>query len=75
MKKLGKNQEGVLGCLKRHNGFRGFGIGCGWYWNTRTGTIKICESLVKRGFAELKDDRYYITDAGNQYIKDNDIHY
>lgn len=73
MKKLGKNQESVLGCLKRHNGFSD--VGCGWYWSTIAGTVKICESLVKRGFAELKEDRYYITDAGNQYIKDNEIYY
>lgn len=29
----------------------------------------------KQDITELKDDRYYITDAGNQYIKDNEIHY
>lgn len=47
--KIGKVQAEVLRCLKDHGQwFRG----CGWVWNTHSGTERILDSLVKRGLVE-----------------------
>ncbi|QFR55752.1 hypothetical protein JC221_106 [Yersinia phage JC221] len=68
MRKLGEVQTSVLRCLKDHKGFRAAGYGCGWYWNTRKGTAKICDALVKRGVVDKVDDWYYINETGLQYL-------
>ena len=46
MKPLGKNQLRVLNALKRHHSFH---AGCGWVWGNYSATVRILESLVKRG--------------------------
>ncbi len=50
MKKLGETQRDVLRSLKNHNGY--WHAGCGWNWDTFSGTVRIMESLLKRGFVE-----------------------
>ena len=45
-RKLGKTQAAVLKHLQRHGRYY---FGCGWYWNNKSGTIRILESLVRRG--------------------------
>ncbi|MGX4996023.1 hypothetical protein [Enterobacter hormaechei] len=62
---LGKNQIGVLKCLgDGRYGYIAFPWGCGWVWNTRQGTIKILETLVKKG---LVDKGTYTTEEGKSY--------
>lgn len=46
--KLGKNQESVLRALIKHKGWM---PGCGWVWSTRSETLRIMQSLVKKGLA------------------------
>jgi hypothetical protein len=45
---LGKKQKSILESLKGHKLYY---PGCGWYWDTPSGTVKLLESLVKRGLA------------------------
>ena len=47
MKPLGKTQQGFLSHMLYHN--NQWYDGCGWLWNTPSGTRKIAESLEKRG--------------------------
>lgn len=62
---LGKNQLGVLKALQdRSRGYIAFPWGCGWLWGTRNGTIKIIETLVKKG---LVDKGTYTTEEGKTY--------
>lgn len=62
---LGKNQIGVLKCLgEGRYGYIAFPWGCGWVWNPRQGTIKILETLVKKG---LVDKGIYTTEEGKTY--------
>lgn len=49
-RRLGDNQRSVLQALKRHSTYF---HGCGWVWNSRSGTEKILDSLVKRGLVEV----------------------
>lgn len=65
--KLGKNQLGVLKALGdwRH-GYIAFPWGGGWVWDTRQGTIKIIETLVKKGLA---DKGTYTTEEGKSYTQ------
>lgn len=44
--KLGRVQEAVLRSLTVHGGWHD---GCGWVWDTPSGTIRVLETLVKRG--------------------------
>lgn len=63
--KLGKNQLSVLKALGDSRfGYIAFPWGCGWVWDTRQGTIKIIETLVKKG---LVDKGTYTTDEGKTY--------
>jgi len=50
-KGLGSTQKDVLDSL-RHYG-KWFS-GCGWVWDTPSGTERIMKSLVKRGLVEYK---------------------
>ena len=50
MRKLGKTQVSVLRSLREHGGWW---AGCGWIWSNRSETIKLLDSLVKRGLATL----------------------
>lgn len=45
-KALGKTQADVLRSLCEHGGYPG-----GWTWSTRSKTVALLDSLVKRGFA------------------------
>lgn len=66
--KLGCNQFACLDSLIRHGAWPG-----GWVWDNRSGTIRILDSLVKRGMAETyvpepgKATHYRATDAGRTY--------
>lgn len=63
--KLGKNQLSVLKALGDSRfGYTAFPWGCGWVWNTRAGTVKIIETLVKKGFVDKGE---YTTDDGRSY--------
>ncbi len=57
MKKLGCNQKGVMDALRDHGPWQKI-YPCGWIWDTRSGTIKILDSLVKRGLVVEKAGRY-----------------
>lgn len=62
---LGKNQIGVLECLKGSRyGYIALPWGCWWVWNTRQGTIKILETLVKKGLVRKGT---HTTEDGNTY--------
>jgi hypothetical protein len=50
---LGKTQQKVLDCLREH---RTYYAGCGWVWDTHRGTVRILDSLVKRGLVTRIDD-------------------
>lgn len=56
--RMGKVQRKLLAALKEH---RVWYAGCGWYWNTWSGTIRLLDSLVKRGYV-IRTTR--ITDQG-----------
>jgi hypothetical protein len=45
--RLGTTQADVLRALRRH-GFYAAGA-CGWVWSTPTETVRVLDSLVKRG--------------------------
>ncbi len=45
---MGDVQWSVLRSLVQH---KSWSPGCGWLWDTRNGTIKLMEALVKRGLA------------------------
>lgn len=45
MKDLGANQRGVLDSLRDHGQYPGGG----WVWGNHSTTVKILDSLVKRG--------------------------
>lgn len=62
MRELGPNQKGVLDALQRHGKYEQNGR---WVWDNHSGTVKILESLVKRGLvvksrmiSELTGDPY-----------------
>ena len=54
MRHLGETQKNVLAALATHGGWPG-----GWYWGTYSGTVRICNSLVKRGLAQVKKTKSY----------------
>ncbi len=56
MKKLGKVQESVLDALKQHGGWSPGG-GWGWHWDTESGTKRIMESLVRAGYATVREEK------------------
>lgn len=67
MRALGANQLGMIRGMQHRNGV--WYAGCGWYWNNTSGTVRIMESLVKRGLVEwvsyCSGPRHYsLTDAG-----------
>lgn len=71
MKKLGKNQLGVLQGLYRHKRFFDTGYGCGWHWGSGAITLKICDTLVKQGMAECNEQVYTITESGKEYLSEH----
>jgi hypothetical protein len=46
-KPLGRSQWGVLHALHRYKSFHQH---CGWVWETKTETLRILASLIRRGF-------------------------
>jgi hypothetical protein len=45
--------------------------GCGWHWANRSQTVRLLDSLVRRGYAvclsnEQYKERYEVTEAGRQ---------
>lgn len=48
MKNLGLIQQEVYAALKRHGSWA---PGCGWLWDTYSGTRRVLDSLVRRGYA------------------------
>ena len=72
---IGRMQRMALkSMVERNNGVWYFG--CGWIIDTESGTVKIMESLVKRGFATKREigsvyvekGEYTITDAGREAV-------
>lgn len=49
---LGKNQRDMLASMQRHVCWF---EGCGWLWDTPSGTRRILDGLVRRGLAETTD--------------------
>lgn len=49
-KALGSTQRSMLKALKEH---KGWSRGCGWLWDTHSNTVRILDSLVKRGLANF----------------------
>ncbi len=68
--KLGRIQKGVLENIAIHGWYY---PGCGWTWDGDTVTVKVCETLIKRGLVKKiplaqspwhLDHRYELTKAG-----------
>jgi DNA-binding IclR family transcriptional regulator len=55
---LGSEQTALLDCLKR-KGYWDVGLNCGWTWGTYSNTIRILDTLVKRGLVETHDHLRY----------------
>ncbi len=49
--KLGKTQRSVLKSLADRSGV--WFDGCGWLWSSRSMTVRILDSLVRRGLVEV----------------------
>ena len=77
---LGARQYSVLKSMADSRSGQWF-AGCGWIWDTNTGTQKILESLERRGLVERIEDEdepmpsfgshgwYQITQAGRNVFK------
>ena len=73
--KLGRNQRQALVALDREHGWH---PGCGWIWENYSETVRLLNTLVKRGLAEVKTrdfgngrrvyQHYQITAAGKAEI-------
>jgi hypothetical protein len=53
MKKLGRLQQEVYAALKRHGSWS---LGCGWLWDTYSGTRRVLDSLVRAGYATSTEE-------------------
>lgn len=72
---LGENQRHALKVLAEHNGGTWY-PGAGWIWTNVSTTVRLLDSLVKRGLATKEIRRYErvpedypfyeITDAGRR---------
>jgi len=67
MRPLGENQQIILRSLLDNSGY--WHVGCGWYWDTYSGTTRLMESLLKRGLVTKTlqfgfQVRYDLTEAG-----------
>ena len=49
--KLGSKQKSVLSAMCYH---RTWYVGCGWLWDTLSGTEKVMRSLAKKGLVDEK---------------------
>lgn len=65
LRPLGEKQKQILHILNHQSGWY---PGCRWIWGNRSETIRILDSLVKRGLAQNIENenhpRYSITDYG-----------
>ncbi len=52
-RKLGENQRSMLWSLREHRGE--WFNGCGWLWDTPSGTAALLDSLLRRGLVERAD--------------------
>ena len=73
-RKLGETQRRVLKSISYHGGWDAAGR-CGWLWDTNSGTLRIVESLVRRGLVTLEQQTgkrrytcYVLTDAGLEVV-------
>ena len=58
MRPLGETQKAVLRALEEHGSWRPGGR-CGWLWDTDSGTRRLMDSLVKRGFVVVRNGTYW----------------
>lgn len=66
MKALTNNQRAVLKSLVQYHAWYS---GCGWIWSNNSTTMRMLDSLVKRGLAEkVGVTEYRPTEKGNAYI-------
>ena len=67
---LGKDQLSWLRSIEDHRSQQWY-PNCGFYWDCRSRTVALCESLVRRGLLRKVDDRptYEITPAGKKVAK------
>ena len=56
-KSLGKQQKALLNCLER-KGYWDKGTNGGWTWGGVENTVRILDSLVKRGLVKTDGYRY-----------------
>lgn len=63
MRSMGKNQRNVLRALRDHRVWPG-----GWIWENRSTTVKILDSLVKRGLVTEKVTTSINPDTGGRPI-------
>lgn len=49
---LGENQRSVLFAMSRHNSYY---RGGGWHWLDHSSTVRILDTLVKRGLVKVQD--------------------
>ena len=67
---LGEIQRGVLATMVDVRRDGEWWPGCGWVWDTYSGTVRVLDSLCRRGLVERMPDirpgrvRYRITEAG-----------
>lgn len=71
MSVLGDTQVAVLRSLAREHG--SWHPGCGWVWKNRSTTIRILDSLVRRGLVTRTQrsygPQYLITDTGHAEVR------
>lgn len=64
MRPLGKVQALILESLRSHKRWH---PGCGWIWGTYSETVRLLDSLVKRGLATKHETTYtYASVWGNR---------
>lgn len=64
-RKLGERQRLCLSAMIRHGGQW---PGAGWRWDSESGTIRILDSLVRRGLVDYNNETkiYTVNDAGRK---------
>ena len=69
-RQMGDVQKEVLESIYRHKRFNRYGPN-GWIWDTNSNTIRVLESLQKRGLVEYLDreHRWVISDLGVEMLK------
>ena len=53
MRPLGETQIDMLWSLQSHGSWHD--CGCGWLWDTPSGTVRILDSLVRRGLVRRQE--------------------